>query len=121
MHICLLMFDRSLTSTCSWLYTLYIALDANYCARNAVVSTDERDPPLSDGWGYFVEKGPYMEHLRKFISQEEISTCSRFAATFLANIKNVRGLRMTRVVGCTCARHGVWRKRGFRNLQHGER
>ncbi|KAK0421579.1 hypothetical protein EV421DRAFT_1747354, partial [Armillaria borealis] len=104
-----------------WLYTLFIALDANYRAQNAVVSSDERDPLLSDGWGYFVEKGPYLEHLHKFVSQEEISTCSGFAATFLANIKNVRGLCTTGVVGCTCARHGVWWKRGFGNLQRGER
>ncbi|KAK0438381.1 hypothetical protein EV421DRAFT_1891948 [Armillaria borealis] len=104
-----------------WLYTLFIALDANYHARNAVISSDEQDPPLSDGWGYFVEKGPYLEHLRKFVSQEEISTCSGFAAMFLANIKNVCGLRTTRVVGCTCARHGIWQKRGFGNLQRGER
>ncbi|KAK0440232.1 hypothetical protein EV421DRAFT_1712676 [Armillaria borealis] len=112
---------KRLTCPQSWLYTLFIALDVNYCVRNAVVSSDEQDPPLSDGWGYFVEKGPYLEHLHKFVSQEEISTCSGFAATFLANIKNVRGLRTTGVVGCTCARHGVWQKRGFGNLQHGER
>ncbi|SJL13406.1 uncharacterized protein ARMOST_16849 [Armillaria ostoyae] len=101
-----------------WLYTLFIALDANYRVRNAVVSSDEQDPLLSDGWGYFVEKGPYLEHLHKFVSQEEISTCSGFAATFLANIKNVRGLRTTGVVGCTCTRHGVWWKRAHSYGRH---
>lgn len=62
-----------------------------------------------------------MEHLHKFVSEEEISTCSGFAVTFLANIKNVRGLYTTGIVGCTCSRHGVRRKCGFGNLQHGER
>lgn len=104
------MVDRSHTYVCSWLYTLFIALDVNYRARNAVISMDERDPPLSDRWGHFVEKGPYMEHLHKFVSQEEISTCSGFAATFLVNIKNVCGLHTTGVVRCTCTRHSVWCK-----------
>ncbi|SJL00825.1 uncharacterized protein ARMOST_04139 [Armillaria ostoyae] len=81
----------------------------------------ERDPLLNNGWVYFVEKGPYIEHLKKFINEEEMSTCSGFAAMFLANLKNVRGLQTTGVVGCTCARHGVWKGRRFGNLQRGER
>ncbi|KAK0442742.1 uncharacterized protein EV420DRAFT_1278301, partial [Desarmillaria tabescens] len=59
---------------------------------------------------YFVEKSPYMEHLHKFVSEEEISTYSGFAVTFLANIKNIHGLHTMRIVGCTCLRQSIWRK-----------
>ncbi len=50
-----------------------------------------------------------------------MSACSGFKALFLANLKNVRGLRTTGVVGITCLRHGLWRVNGFGDLQCGER
>ncbi len=85
------------------------------------MSTEEKDPSFSDRWAYFVRKGPYMEHIWKHVTEEEISTCSGFAVVFLANLKNVQGLCTTGVVGCMCSRHSVWRGRGIGNLQCGER
>lgn len=40
---------------------------------------------------------------------------------FLANLKNVKGLRTSGVAGICCARHGLWRKNGMGDLQVGER
>lgn len=50
-----------------------------------------------------------------------MSSCSGFAAMFLANLKNVKGLRTSGVAGICCARHGLWRKNGMGDLQVGER
>ncbi|KAF8993591.1 hypothetical protein BDZ89DRAFT_972725 [Hymenopellis radicata] len=105
----------------SFLYQLFIALDANFRLRNSIVSTHERDPSLGEGMAYFVPRGPYLSHIRSFVNQEEMSSCSGFQAMFLANLKNVKGLRTTGVVGVTCSRHSVWRPNGMGDLQRGER
>jgi hypothetical protein len=31
------------------------------------------NPALGDGWGHFVPEGPYQEHIKKFVDQEEVS------------------------------------------------
>ena len=50
-----------------------------------------------------------------------MSSCSGFAVMFLANLKNAKGLRVSGVGGCICARHRVWRANGIGDLQKGER
>ncbi|KAF9024541.1 hypothetical protein BDZ89DRAFT_954630 [Hymenopellis radicata] len=102
-------------------FRLFTAQDANFRARNAIVSTPERDPPLGDGLTHFTTQAPYEAHIRAFVNQEDMSSCSGFQAMFLANLKNVRGLRTTGVAGVTCARHGVWMPNGIGDLQRGER
>ncbi|KAK0449374.1 hypothetical protein EV421DRAFT_1900069 [Armillaria borealis] len=82
-----------------WLYRHFFATDANFRTRNAIVSTEEKDPSLSDRWAYFVRKGLYMEHIWKHVTEEEISTCSGFTAVFLVNLKNIQGLCTTRMHG----------------------
>ncbi|KAF8995213.1 hypothetical protein BDZ89DRAFT_971867 [Hymenopellis radicata] len=109
-----------------FLYLLFLAIDANFRLRNAVVSTAERDPPLGDGWAYFIEQGPYEDYILGFVSQEDMAACSGFKASahgalFLADLKNTKGLRTTGIAGVTCARHGVWRPNGMGDLQRGER
>ncbi|KAF9035697.1 hypothetical protein BDZ89DRAFT_924767, partial [Hymenopellis radicata] len=104
-----------------FLYRLFVGIDANFRTRNALVSTPERDPPLGDGWSYFVPRDPYLRHVRTHVTEDDISSCSGFKAMFLANLKNVRGLRTTGVVGVTCSRHGLWRAHGMGDLQRGER
>lgn len=46
-----------------WLYTLYLAVDANFRLTRKHVSSDDRDPGLSDGWAFFVKNEPYKKHL----------------------------------------------------------
>ncbi|KAF8907161.1 hypothetical protein CPB85DRAFT_1223639 [Mucidula mucida] len=112
---------ESISAEKKFIYILFLAIDANFRLRNAVVSTAERDPPLGDGWAFFVEQAPYNEHVRSFVSQEDMATCSGFKATFLADLKNAKGLRTTGIAGVTCSRHGVWRPNGMGDLQRGER
>lgn len=51
----------------------------------------------------------------------KISSCSGFAAMFLANLKRVKGLRTSGVGGVTCTRHNMWLPNGMGDLQKGER
>ncbi len=61
-----------------FIYILFLAIDANFRLRNAVVSTTEQDPPLGDGSAYFVEQAPYNAHICTFVSQEDMISCSGF-------------------------------------------
>lgn len=126
----------------AFLFRLFLAGDANFRVKNNLVSSDARDPTLGQGWAYFVSKPEYLDHIKQFVDEEEvcgmngvfdvltderspelgqISSCSGFAAIFLKNLKNVKGLRTTGVVGVTCSRHGMWRGNGIGDLQKGER
>ncbi|KAJ7473901.1 hypothetical protein B0H11DRAFT_1918709 [Mycena galericulata] len=102
-------------------YFLMLSQDANFKLINRNVSTEEKDPVVDDGAGYFANRTEYAEHIRKHVDEEEISSCSGFQAMFLANAKRVKGLRVTGVGGVTCARHNMWRPNGIGDLQVGER
>ncbi|KAJ7604200.1 hypothetical protein DFH06DRAFT_1021347, partial [Mycena polygramma] len=102
-------------------YWVHAGGDANFRLRGRMVSSDAKDPTLSDGKAYFCNKVLYTEHIKKYVNQEEISTCSGFAAMFLANLKRVKGLRTSGVAGVTCTRHNMWRPCGMGDLQKGER
>ncbi|KAK7018251.1 CxC2 domain-containing protein [Favolaschia claudopus] len=102
-------------------YFTFLAEDANFRLINRNVSTEERDPVVDDGLGYFVNRRLYKEYLRNHVDEEEISTCSGFQAMFLADAKRGKGLRTTGVGGVTCARHNMWRPNGIGDLQRGER
>lgn len=103
-----------------------------------MVSSDAKDPTLGQGMAYFVNRPPYIEHVKHHVDQDEvrsfsaggldyllivtqISSCSGFAAMFLANLKRVKGLRSTGVGGVTCTRHNMWAANGIVDLQKGER
>ncbi|KAL1666291.1 hypothetical protein GGF50DRAFT_125801 [Schizophyllum commune] len=105
----------------SFLYRLYLAQDANFRLQNTTASSEARDPPLGDGWAYFVPRGPYLDYIKRFVDEVDISTCSGFAALFLANLKRVLGLRATGVGAVSCSRHNVFRPNGVGDLQKGER
>ncbi|KAJ7175587.1 hypothetical protein C8R46DRAFT_1214058 [Mycena filopes] len=59
-------------------YTLELAADANFKLINRNISTEERDPVVDDGAGFFVNRAEYSEHIRKHMDEEEISSCSGF-------------------------------------------
>ncbi|THU84668.1 hypothetical protein K435DRAFT_687085 [Dendrothele bispora CBS 962.96] len=105
----------------AFLYTLFIAIDANFRLRNRVVSNEHRSPILGDGFAYIVPSSPYKEHIKQHVDQEDMSSCSGFQAMFLANSRNVQGLRVSGMAGICCARHRVWRPSGLGDLQKGER
>ncbi|KAL1698300.1 hypothetical protein EV121DRAFT_161860, partial [Schizophyllum commune] len=104
-----------------FLYRLFIAEDANFRLVNANASSFAKDPFLGDGWGYFVAHPDYMAYIKQYIHESDISTCSGFAAIFLANLKRVAGLRTTGVASICCSRHNLIRANGVGDLQKGER
>ncbi|TRM58946.1 hypothetical protein BD626DRAFT_573203 [Schizophyllum amplum] len=105
----------------SFLYRLFVAQDANFRLVNAAKSSYQKDPPMGDGWAYFVAHPEYMKYIKEFTDECDISTCSGFAAIFLANLKRVLGLRTTGVAAVCCSRHNLIRPNGVGDLQKGER
>ncbi|KAF7974192.1 hypothetical protein HWV62_13237 [Athelia sp. TMB] len=95
--------------------------DACFRFKNRLRSSDAKDPTLGPGWAYFVDHGPYLEHCKKYATEEEMSTCSGFAALHLANLKGITGHRTSGVGGVCCARQQCWRPNGVGDLQKGER
>lgn len=67
--------------------------------RNAVVSTTERDPPLGDGWAFFIEQAPYNEHIRSFVSQEDMASCSGFKVCLVYSGKAISDLDLGNIPG----------------------
>jgi hypothetical protein len=58
----------------SFLYALYIALDANFRLQRRDVSSETKDPGFIRGWVFFSEVNRYMEHLEKNAGQtQEVS------------------------------------------------
>ena len=72
----------------SWLYTLYLALDANFRMSRKGVSTKQRDPCLTRGRGYFVEDEGFLAHLeahqghRQEVCNDSLSAASLRALTY---------------------------------------
>jgi hypothetical protein len=57
------------------LYTLYLAIDANFRLSRKAVSSEKKDPALFNGKAYFVEEKAYKEHLAKHSDlPQEVST-----------------------------------------------
>lgn len=55
----------------SWLYRVFLAIDANFRLKRKNVSSDSADPAMGDGWAYFVEEQPYKEYLSKRIGEAQ--------------------------------------------------
>ncbi|KAJ7470067.1 hypothetical protein B0H11DRAFT_1730986 [Mycena galericulata] len=104
-----------------FLYMLLLALDANFRLKNRLRANERQDPSLGSGLGYFVESGPYKEHLRHYVAEKDVSSCIAFAALLQKETRLTTGLRVSGVGGCVCARHGLVRPQGLGDLQKGER
>ncbi|KAF7321776.1 CxC2 domain-containing protein [Mycena kentingensis (nom. inval.)] len=103
------------------LYTQAIALDACFRLKRRLISSDAKDPGLGTGWAYMVDLGPYMEYVRRFGDQTEMSSCSGLAALDHANTKFSRGYAATGVGMGVCARHEFVLPNAVGDLQRGER
>jgi hypothetical protein len=61
----------------SWLYSLFLAIDANFRLTRKHVSSEERDPSLSDGWAFFVKNEPYQAHIKaNWAAPQPVNTIS---------------------------------------------
>ncbi|KAJ7643850.1 hypothetical protein FB45DRAFT_736350 [Roridomyces roridus] len=104
-----------------FLYTLLLALDANFRLKNRIRANERDDPALGPGQAYFVESDAYKEHLRNYVAEKDVSSCIAFAALLQKDTRITTGLRVSGVGGCVCARHGVVQPLGLGDLQKGER
>ncbi|KAJ3968607.1 hypothetical protein EV361DRAFT_972718 [Lentinula raphanica] len=96
-----------------FLYITFVAIDACFRLKNRQISSWTVDPPLGDGWGYFVESVPYREFYMQMEDQNEMCTCTGLSALDHANTKYSTGYRATGVGMCTCARHEVVLRNGW--------
>ncbi|KAG9310751.1 hypothetical protein JVU11DRAFT_9359 [Chiua virens] len=73
-----------------WLYTLFIALDANFRLKRRAVSQDAVDPSLGNGWSYFVEEQSYKGYLQSSLNRtQEKSACNSHSAVNSAEMKHL--------------------------------
>ncbi|EKM53869.1 uncharacterized protein PHACADRAFT_29178 [Phanerochaete carnosa HHB-10118-sp] len=86
-----------------FVYTMVIAINANFRLRRRAVSSDARDPPLGPSWGFF------------------ISTCTGLQALSQADRCFSKGLATTGVGMALDGRHGFILPTGVGDLQKGER
>ncbi|KAH9847790.1 hypothetical protein C2E23DRAFT_942536 [Lenzites betulinus] len=107
----------------SWMYRLFLAMDANFRLKRKKVSNDINDPSLNNGCSYFVEESAYKSHLTTHghIPTEKHPQCNNHNAVKLANTKNDGHLAATGVGTVDCARHGMKRASSVGDLQKGER
>ncbi|KAF9004178.1 hypothetical protein BDZ89DRAFT_1049589 [Hymenopellis radicata] len=91
----------------------------NFRMRCKMRSSPYVDLPLYDGLGVQMPTELYHEWLRKYITEEEISSCVAFAALMQKDTRFSVGLRWAGVIGVICARHEIML--GLGDLEKGER
>ncbi|KAG1844478.1 hypothetical protein F4604DRAFT_1884448 [Suillus subluteus] len=105
-----------------WIYSLFLAIDANFRLKHCLVLNNIKDPGLSCGWGYFVEEGQYKTYLRNHADvMQEKSMCISHNAINMADTKLSKGLAATGVGSVVCARHDMQLASGVGYLQRGEK
>ncbi|KAJ7707998.1 hypothetical protein B0H16DRAFT_1746366 [Mycena metata] len=112
---------REVEAKYRYLYRTILALDANFKLKNRIRVNERDDPPLGPSWGAWVDPTVYKEHLKKYVTENDVSTCIAFAALTQKDTKNTSGCRVSGVGGCVCARHECVRPNGLGDLQKGER
>ncbi len=112
-----------LTHIFSWIYALFLAIDANFRLKRLSASSDARDPSLNQGSAYFVEEVRYKEFLNAHgrTNIEEASTCNNYDAVKSASIRGGKGTTASGVGTIECSRHDMKRPVSVGDLQKGER
>ncbi|KAJ7799707.1 hypothetical protein B0H14DRAFT_3092779 [Mycena olivaceomarginata] len=78
--------------------------------KGRLTSTREKDPTLSPGFAYMVTNDGYLEHLAKYVDQDEIT-----------NNKRAKGLHALGIGLVSCSRHELFHANGTGDLQKGEK
>nr|KAG2139966.1 hypothetical protein BD769DRAFT_1626338 [Suillus cothurnatus] len=109
----------------AWMFSVFLAMNANFHLKCQAISSDTKDPGLSNGWGYFVNGKHYKAYIgnSSAIIQEcqQRSTCMSHNAMNMADMKILKGLAATGVGTVDCARHDMKLANGVGDLQKGER
>jgi hypothetical protein len=56
-----------------FLYILILAMDTNFRMSSRYRKNERDDPELGPGWAYFVYNLLYMEHLKNYVSEKDVS------------------------------------------------
>ncbi|KAJ7019538.1 hypothetical protein C8F04DRAFT_1276138 [Mycena alexandri] len=102
-----------------FLHALFLAMDANFRLKRKDVSTEEKDPGLCKGWGFYCDVEAYMTHVRKHWNQSKIHCVAHDAVDKLD--REARGTASSGVGAVDCARHNMKRPLAVGDLQLGER
>ncbi|KAF8078862.1 hypothetical protein FPV67DRAFT_1558069 [Lyophyllum atratum] len=107
----------------SWLYSLFIGIDANFRLKRLNVSSNTHDPGLNHGYAYFVEDTKFKAYLEEYGPRvpDDISTCSNHDAIKSASIRGGKGVDASGAGKAECARHDMKRPVSVGDLQKGER
>ncbi|VDC07002.1 unnamed protein product [Peniophora sp. CBMAI 1063] len=101
---------------------VFAAMDCNFRAKNKDnLSTFESSPILGDGMAFMVPYDEYEDFTATSGHQDEMSSCSRFGAMVLANLKAGKGMRTTGIGAVFCSRHGLFWPNTVGTLVKGER
>ncbi|EIW79765.1 hypothetical protein CONPUDRAFT_34829, partial [Coniophora puteana RWD-64-598 SS2] len=105
-----------------WLYSLFVAIDANFRLKRKKVSSESADPSLGCGLSYFVRDEPFREHVSSHArDSQDKSSCASHKAVNKLNTKFSEGLATTGVGTIDCARHNIKLPCGVGNLNGAER
>ncbi|KAG6824716.1 hypothetical protein H0H92_006072 [Tricholoma furcatifolium] len=116
----------------AWLYTLFLAIDANFKLR--LKNRGLSDTELAPGWAYYIEDSAYQKHLKNYVNQPEsqelltlttshpqINTCqSEHDAIARANSRHLPGHLVSGTGLVLCARHALICRNGVADLTKGE-
>ncbi|KAJ3509664.1 hypothetical protein NMY22_g16220 [Coprinellus aureogranulatus] len=112
--------DWRLATALAFLYTLYLAIDANFKLKGKDRGLD--DIELAPGWGAFVEELAYQAHIGPYIDEPEINSCeSEHDAVVRAAVRRTPGYSATGAGLVICSWHCLVRPNGAGDLQKGER
>ncbi|KAJ7247447.1 hypothetical protein B0H12DRAFT_1203221 [Mycena haematopus] len=115
--------DRVQTNTDDdrFLYSLFVAIDANFRLKRKDVSSEEKDPGLGNGWAFFCEVEAYMTHVKKHWTEKQArSHCVAHDAVDKPD-REARGTASSGIGAVDCARHNMKRPKAVGDLQLGER
>ncbi|KAJ7145473.1 hypothetical protein C8R46DRAFT_966281 [Mycena filopes] len=104
-----------------FIHSLFVAMDANFRLKRKDVSTEEKDPGLGNGWGFFCDVAAYMVHVKKHWNQkQDRSHCVAHDAVDKPD-REARGTASSGIGAVDCARHNMKRPLAVGDLQLGER
>ncbi|KAJ7302085.1 hypothetical protein DFH08DRAFT_723524, partial [Mycena albidolilacea] len=107
-----------------FIYTLFLALDANFCLKHKDVSSEKKDTGLGNGWAFFCEVKVYIAHVKKHWDfKQDICNFPSHCVAHDAVDKPDHEAQGTASLGVgiiDCARHNMKRPRAVGDLQLGE-
>jgi hypothetical protein len=56
-----------------WIYMLIVAMDANFRLRSKLRGAVNKNHTLGSGWSYFVDNGPYLDFIKDYVDEQEVS------------------------------------------------